>query len=611
MGFHFGQTGRASASSRADGLFAPPRRADVCLVAAILFTVALSVLLVMNDVGRGPDDDLGIAMVLSGLYPDSGQCPFTNALLNDCIYALNLTVPTINWMLVIERLSAAVALFAAVYGLLRYGPWGVSLAVIGFISFLVYPLCTVSANFTAVGALCVFSGEMFVALSVLRRCPTQAAAGIGLMALGFMWRANVLLLSLPFFFAACGVLLLSLRKKNRSPQWRGRLMIVGACVTCILVVVGALSLYNHAVWSKPELARWSDYSQARSRLCDYPVKPYDEIASELDDLGVSENDYWCMTHWITADPDFFTVERLRAVADVAAKDAGKTVPGALKSEARSLLTKRVALLAGLILMTIVICLRGGRKAAVLLVLSGALCFTVCIYFRYIGRFPVRVEYSAWMFALLPSVVYFFARSFPSAPSALSGEGVSRLSSRSGRCHRAATAIGGAALALACGTLAVWYGPTLSARSVAQFEQESTFAASRPLIEMFQEVEGVSIWDPYSFPFVERELLYRCLPPRSFMEHTTFAGGWTAGSPLMARHNEELGVSNPLRSLAERSDVRFVTSKKAAAKHVRCYLREHYAPHIKMRIERKIPVASQKKNGDNRTLYVVSFQAPSA
>ena len=106
---------------------------------------ALSALLVFNDVGRGPDDDLGIAMVLSGLYPDSGQCPFTNALLNNVLYGLNLAFPVINWTLLIERLSALVALFAAVLVLLRSAPAAVSLTVIGFLSFLIYPLCTVSA----------------------------------------------------------------------------------------------------------------------------------------------------------------------------------------------------------------------------------------------------------------------------------------------------------------------------------------------------------------------------------------------------------------------------------------------------------------------------------
>lgn len=59
-----------------------------CVATALALTFFVVGILVLNDDYRGPDDDLGISMVLSGLYPDGGQCLFTSAVLNGIIYQL-------------------------------------------------------------------------------------------------------------------------------------------------------------------------------------------------------------------------------------------------------------------------------------------------------------------------------------------------------------------------------------------------------------------------------------------------------------------------------------------------------------------------------------------
>ena len=83
-----------------------------CVATALALTFFVVGILVLNDDYRGPDDDLGISMVLSGLYPDGGQCLFTSAVLNGIIYQLNIAIPELNWFLVIERLAVTVAFFS-------------------------------------------------------------------------------------------------------------------------------------------------------------------------------------------------------------------------------------------------------------------------------------------------------------------------------------------------------------------------------------------------------------------------------------------------------------------------------------------------------------------
>ena len=43
---------------------------------------------------------------------------------------------------------------------------------------------------------------------------------------------------------------------------------------------------------------------------------YEDIDEELENIGVSENDYWLVTHWINDDPDFFTTDLLSQIADI-------------------------------------------------------------------------------------------------------------------------------------------------------------------------------------------------------------------------------------------------------------------------------------------------------
>lgn len=92
-----------------------------------------------------------------------------------------------------------------------------------------------------------------------------------------------------------------------------------------------------------------------------------------------------------------------------------------------------------------------------------------------------------------------------------------------------------------------------------------------------------------------------------MEHTAFAGGWTTGSELKARHDEEIGAANPLRSLVKRRDVRFVTSKRETIERVRRYLEEHCGARVESFVDLEIPADPQKPGGESKMLYAVSFR----
>lgn len=561
-----------------------------CLVAALVLTLLVVGLLVLNDNYQGPDDDLGISMALSGLYPDGGQCLFTNAVLNGVIFHLNLAFPDLNWFLIVERVAASAAFFAVCYLSLRHAPLGPALVCLGFVAYFIMPKCTLGSNFTVVAALCVVAGELCFCVGIVQRKLSSCAAGTALVVLGFMWRTLVLLLSAPFLALAFGALLLRCGRGRRGEMVRllrwalGGALAVGLCV-------GAALAYDRTVWSDPQWKPWQDYNDARYSLVDYPRQDYEAVKSELDAIGVSESDYWLMTHWITADPDYFTAERLAEVSAIAREPmVDRSLWASLKAEARHLV-KSPLLTVSLGCMAAVALLLGRKRvlAVVALALGGA--FAACVLFRYTGRLPVRVEYSVWLFSFLPCIAVFLRCALPPAA------GARPVADR----RAVASAMLGIVFALLCCTgLLVKWAPTFNVERVDQFAKESAFVDGNELVDRFSDPGVVYVWDTTTFTQMEKELKYRHLPPRKLMDSTVLGGGWTQGSPLVRGHNATLGVENPLRSLIDRPDTYFVTRRKQAVEHLADYLREHYDSRVLFDIVDEVPL---KEKGTDPLLVV--------
>lgn len=574
--------------------FKTSRPALRCLAAALAATVLVCGLLILNNDYRGPDDDLGISIVLSGLYPDGGQCLFTNAVLNGIIYQLNIAIPELNWFLVIERLAVTVAFFSFCYILLRHAPLGLSLACIGFVAYFIMPKCTLGSNFTVVAALCVATGELCCCSGIMRGAPSSCVAGTILVTLGFMWRALVLLLSAPFLALAFAGLLVRL---GRGRFQRTKALVVRAlvCMIAVGLCVGGALAFDKAVWAEPKWADWLEYNDARYALVDYPMSDYDEVRDELASIGISESDYWLMRNWITADPDYITSDLLMEVSDIAREPvADRSLSAAFLAEGRHLV-KSPLLTVSLTCIAACALLLGRKRVLATVVLSLGGAFATCVLFRYTGRLPARVEYSTWLLSLLPILVAFLAMR-PPALVATRSVGDRRIK---------ASALIGMMFALLCivGLMLKW-ASSFNVERIDQFEKSSAFVESNDLVQRFTEPGVVYVWDTTTFTQLEKQLKYRHLPPASFMGSTTFMGGWTQGSPLVRAHNAEMGIPNPIRGLIERPDTYFVTRRKEAIEQLTRYLREHYSKDAKAEVVDEVPLG--EKGAD--PLLVVRFYA---
>lgn len=91
----------------------------------------------------------------------------------------------------------------------------------------------------------------------------------------------------------------------------------------ILGIVGVCCIiwkWNTAIYNSEYYAEYNAFNAARASVLDYPKATYEEIAEELEEIGVSENDYRLITSWTIADRSFVTTELLRSIAAVQPKE---------------------------------------------------------------------------------------------------------------------------------------------------------------------------------------------------------------------------------------------------------------------------------------------------
>lgn len=568
-----------------------PRAVAPSLILAIAITLVVCALLILNDSYRGPDDDFGIATVLSGYYPGSGLCLFTNQLLNNFIIALGAALPQANAFLIAERSSTVLAYFAISYIAFRYLPIPVVASLQSFLVLLIMPECTAAANFTVVAALCCFSGMACLAIGIVAQKRSAVAAGSLLFALGYMWRANVALMATPFTVVcliSAAVVLLS----SEAPRARGRKTIVwiGFAIIAMLLCVAVPFAVDQSVADDPEYVAWSDYSNARSGLVDYPVKPYDEIEQELEAIGVSKTDYQCMTNWLTADPDILTTQKMQDTLEIAQENRSGSLAESAASELGSMIDKKRFFICLAVLFAACLLLAPRRQLLFIFVgIAGAFC--ACTLLRYTGRCPSRVEHAAWLLSAAPAVVaaidHYRASEKSNSRAAMTRYGI-------------ALGLGTVSLIVCVALFSARWIPSFNIDRFDQFAKDSRLAQESELVQHFTSPDDIYIWDPTAFIYPERELKYKNLPPAAFFESNTFAGGWTQGSGFMKRHNEALGVSNPFKSLIDKPNTYFVARSLSRADTLRDYLREHYGASINYEIAETVPL------GEDSQLYVLKF-----
>ena len=541
-----------------------------CLVLALIYSFGLFAIGSVAWLRKDVNDDFSIAAALSGNWGDGdGLCLFVSGLWSQVVYFLNTTIPQFNWFTLLEILTVCLSVAVMAYLALTRISLPMAGAFLASLLVMIFVGCVWQPNFTYVAIVGVCAGGLCLGLSLRdeRHNPSLIVWGLVLFCLGALWRMEVFMLSIPMF--GVGALLCVFSSQKRAAGVVRSLVRLWpyAVVLCLFAGIYA---YDAAVWHDDPWHGWRDYSNARAALSDFPVKSYEEVGDELEALGVSENDYELIRDTKVADPDFFTLERLKAVAAVAAVDP--TSPEQIAKEMKTYFTEKVTdsrFLLSLFMMLVVILAtqRGPARRSMIVLL--VLALAVSLVLAAGGRLPQRVHFPIWLFAFAACLP--FAQ--PNAAASQKDAGKSAVAPL-------AESLTGVAAVAAC--LLVVVG--ISAMSIMHYSPNRVMAtyASRAFVPesatlsyLEDHPSNVYVFD--SEMNMRFDYTLRGLPDHEVLYRTPTLEGWTNGAPFCDRANEAIGMPNLIKGLVDNKSAYLVKRGSSKPETLTVYLQEHYYP----------------------------------
>lgn len=505
-------------------------------------------------------DSFYVSVVTNGLYGNS-FCQNNHPLLGLIVGALAQIFPQADWFALLTRILVTFAVWWCSVLLAKCVPFGARRLALWFLLILFLLRNTLyNKNYTIHSAMFMALGVLTCLLALrfpLGRTARWIAAGFAAAGILFRVKSSVLL----FPFLALSVVFwlfwdCSKGKLRTSFRYLLHVFVPSICT------VGSLLLFFSVFYTFTPYRTDMAYDDARVTLGDYPAKDWEDVRAVLEPAGISENDYLCMSGGILMDTEVLTIEKLQLAAKVNSAQRLSVTPQAFTdavhdlraATAESPLLQWTLLLAALaVLGVFLLPCRRCEKVMSLLACCGA--GVIVLYFALLGRTRDRVVIAVLFGVLsvcLPPLLAVQAR-----PGAL----LHHLRQIS------CVLLGGVCLVL---MLRRSYGGVQLACTARVPEEPTTEGESGS--------DTVYLWNSMllALQLTEQYMQPGKLPSADYLQHNIPYGEWISGQRYLNETLTEIGLANPLRALAERSDVRLVADDVSL---LQTFLREHYGTDI--------------------------------
>lgn len=552
------------------------------LLFAFILTILLMVLMTLtNRYAGGTDDDWAISLALSGRYPDSGLCLFVNAAVSQITVALNELFPDINWFLTIELLITAAAFFTIVYGSLTYMKPLFAFLLIGAVEAFVLPGCTYESNFTFVAGIAAIAGFIILVGTTKTRSRSvlMPLVGICFCTIGFLWRSEVLLLSLPFFAIALGFIFLSRQgKKDHGIKPITFESFVRATIPYIAVIVicGCFYVYNNIAWQDPDWAAWKEFNSARSEISDYPMPDYEKVADKLSAQGLSQNDYYGPMMWVTADPEVYSLQTMEFIASLASTFGPADYLNNYFTYLNNVVKSLPSHIIVVVVIAVVMILISRKKTALPQVLvSIMLAVIICAYFAALGRLPERVETAVWLFSLCAIFLSIKHNAYDDDPEMAKAKQLAPYKHNEVLAAAAGAGMWAGATLLVLALTVPMFNPSL----LPAYLDQNSFKTNNPAVKYASRDDGkILVWGISSYFDVEHAYRLKFLPPENLLKKNFYLGGWTDRAPFTMANREQAGMTNVIRGLADNPNAYLVTEKRREStlpSFILSFIQQHY------------------------------------
>lgn len=290
-------------------------------IALLLNIFALGLVLLCCDLKYEVSDDFVMSTIVSGAY-GKGVNPhliFSNILIGYVLLPFYELFPRISWYFVMHIaaifMSSTVVTYILLERLERMKAVMLSSFLILFFSNDMYIL----VQFTKTAMFAVMAGSLFFLDALFyEKGRKRMIIGGALCIVGTWFRYSVIYMAGGFLILILiyeGIRLIHVTTDKRVLWKKIRKIMISGCVL-IGLAYGSNKIDSYIYRSNTDYAFFNNYGVARSRIVDFVDHGYEMYAEELQEIGVSENDYYMMKKWCFADNDFFSLERMQQAAEI-------------------------------------------------------------------------------------------------------------------------------------------------------------------------------------------------------------------------------------------------------------------------------------------------------
>lgn len=260
-------------------------------------------------------DDNYMAAILYGTYGEyNAHFIFSNIILGKIIKTLIGICPILPWYTIVQYAGLFLAFTCITYVLMK-GEKNEYRTILSWMLLVAFGYeCYVKVQFTKTAGVLTIAGILFIyqAIKTEKIHVLQLILGSGLVVLGSFWRFRGFLMIVPIVGSvALFTGLREIKKGNWKKFLRYDVVYSVLFLMCIFLNIFSNKVYN----SNPAWKEYREFNKVRAEMLDYGFPEYDENREIYQKYGISKNDLEMYRNWNYGDPERFTEEMLRDLAD--------------------------------------------------------------------------------------------------------------------------------------------------------------------------------------------------------------------------------------------------------------------------------------------------------
>lgn len=548
-------------------------------------------ILIFCDIKYEVSDDFIMAAIMSGAFGNepNPHLMFINIIWGYFMLPFYHFFPGISWYLIFQLLLCVVSFTMVTYMLLVKLDKLTAMMLSGLMITFFADDAYILVQFTKTAMIAVMGGGIVFAWALFEKKEVwikMVSASICLA--GTLIRFEVIYIAGGFLLFILGVEIFEcifVKKDKKYVEF-----ICGIVIPGIFVVILAFGMkwFDGFIYNQsPEYKYFREYSSVRSAIVDTAPKEYQVYESELQKIGISENDFNLMKTWNFADNKVFSLDVMKKVGDIIAENK-KCTPVSKEKIFEEIQNRGLSgypiFLSCVVVMILTIVFQKKKYFTAFIVFG--IGWLYIIYFFVRGRVLYRLEYAVFLGVLL-SMFYFWEK----------------FTEKSEEIIKNKTRICIIIISLTLFLESILYLPDrsylLPENSNRKSYIENTFLKSwnydarkyRKIVnidsvsnDLLNEIKS----NKDNFYFLEfnttiQSLYFEWNPflalPSNYFDNFTYMSGITTNFPDWLKNIEEHHVEQPLKNLVEDNVYLIDIESRVYQKIV--FLQEHYYPEARM------------------------------